>query len=309
MLPLRETAAAERPPLTIVGWLWHQPGGRQVYTVEHANIWARMIHRNLTLPHRFMIVTDQPEGDFDRLITPIPLWNDWRDLKNPSWPATSSNCYVRLKAFSKEAEPIFGPRFVSIDLDILVLKNIDALFDRGEDFLIFRRPISQLPRDELNVYNASMWMFNRAGCRASVWENFKGGETVRAARRYMGTDQAVLHLLLGADEKGWSQADGVYSWNHICHDRRWKIAPPPDAKMVLFYGGQKPWQFASTDKPRCHQCGAVVRVKPPWELSFNRRGASPDFQWIPKNYRADSEEQRHSVREISQFETGVVGAA
>src|SRR5689334_1685231 len=100
--------------LTIVGWLWRDPDYAVQYKPAHANIWARMIHRNLTLPHRFVVFTDRPDAYFDPLITPIPLWSDWRDLKKDNWP---TNCYVRLKVFSEEMRGILGDRFVSIDLD------------------------------------------------------------------------------------------------------------------------------------------------------------------------------------------------
>jgi hypothetical protein len=287
--------------LTVVGWLWKSSTGKARYTPEHANIWARMIHRHLTLPHRLCLLTDwdssAPGADFDPLIEPVPLWSDWRELRNPAWPENRPNCYVRLKAFSEEFGKILlhheghegheglniVPRFVSIDLDCVVLKNLDPLFDRDEDFLIYRRHLEQIPQDEVNVYQASMWMM-KAGARKKVWEDFKGLASVRAADGYLGTDQAWMRHSLGDGESGWTREDGVYGWPNICRDRRYKAKPPEDARIIFFYGGEKPWHFASTERPRCHACGADVRVKPPWELNFNRHGATDDYQWIPRNY-------------------------
>src|SRR5262245_4870107 len=106
--------------LTIVGWLWRQDQMATVYNIDHANTWARMIHRNLTIPHRFKIFTDFPQDewkDFIPLIEPAKLWDDWRDVKNPLWPPIKPQCYVRLKVFSREAREWIGERFVSIDLD------------------------------------------------------------------------------------------------------------------------------------------------------------------------------------------------
>ena len=162
----------EPEPFTVVGWLWKQDKGSREYTPERVNIWARMIQRHLTLSHRFVLLTDQPDADYCSLIEPIPLWEDWRSLESPLGISKPS-CYRRLKAFSAEAAEIIGKRFVSIDLDCVVLENLDPLFDRPEDFLIYRRPISMLPQDELNTYQGSMWTMT-AGARSRGLEPVQG---------------------------------------------------------------------------------------------------------------------------------------
>jgi len=269
-------------PLTIVGWLWK--GERNLYGPQHANTWARMIHRNLTIPHRFIVVTDFAESEFDRLIEPLPLWDDWRDLINPAWGINHYTCYVRLKAFSRDAREFFGPRFVSIDLDCVVLGNLDALFQRDDDFLIYRRPVLMTPFDELNCYQASMWMMD-AGARAQVWEKFSGAKSVHDARQYLGTDQGWLRHILGPDEKGWDVTDGVYGWPQLRDNHNYRGSPPKGAKIVFFYGKQKPWEIASIGRPICQHCGHNVVINPPWEITRNKRGADDAFQWVPRNYR------------------------
>lgn len=276
-------AGVQNEVLTVVGWLWKQNKGPTDYTPERANIWARMIHRNLTLPHRFVLLTDQPNADYCSLIEPVPLWNDWRDLESPLGISKPS-CYLRLKAFSPEAADIIGKRFVSIDLDCVVLKNLDSLFDRPEDFLIYRRPISMIPQDEVNTYQGSMWMMT-AGARGKVWEEFKGRASQRAARDYLGTDQAWMRHILGPNESGWEQSDGVYAWPVMRDRKEYKHQPPEGARIIFFYGNQKPWHFASMDRPVCDNCGHQVQIKPPWEITLNRRGATDEYQWIPRNYR------------------------
>ena len=269
-------------PLTIVGWLWK--GERNLYGPQHANTWARMIHRNLTIPHRFIVVTDFAESEFSRLIEPLPLWDDWRDLVNPTWGLNHYTCYVRLKAFSRAAREFFGPRFVSIDLDCVVLGNLDALFQRDDEFLIYRRPVLMTPFDELNCYQASMWMMD-AGARAQVWEKFRGASSVHDARQYLGTDQGWLRHILGPDEKGWDVTDGVYGWPQLRDNHNYSGSPPKGAKIVFFYGKQKPWEIASIGRPVCQHCGHDVVIKPPWEITRNKRGADDAFQWVPRNYR------------------------
>lgn len=272
-------ASTTEAPLTIVGWLWK--GGE--YTPARANTWARMLHRHLTIPHRFVLLTDQPDANYDRLIEPVPLWDDWRDLVNREWGARKAQCYVRLKAFSPEVEEILGRRFVSVDLDCVVLGNLDPLFTRDEDFVIYRRPVLMVPLDLENPYQCSMWMMT-TGARRQVWDKFKGGESVRAAQKFMGTDQAWLHHVLSHDEASWDQSSGVYSWPKLREDPAFKRNPPKDARIIFFHGNQKPWHFASINQPRCENCGEAFHVKPPYELMRNRRGADDSYQWIPENY-------------------------
>jgi len=198
-----------------------------------------MIDAHLSLAHRFVLMTDEPGAAFDPLIEPVKIWDDWRSIKNAGWGATKPQCYVRLKAFSREAEAIFGPRFVSMDLDCVVLKSLDPLFSRTEDFLIFRR-MAASAREALNTYNGSMWMMN-TGARAKVWEDFRGQPSILAAAKYMGTDQAWIRHKLGPNERGWDVNDGVYGWPRIRNDAHYRNRPPEQARIIFFYGGQKPW--------------------------------------------------------------------
>src|SRR5688500_5728964 len=126
--------------LTILLWLWHHATWEQArqYTPEHVNTCARMIHRNLTLPHRFILLTDQMDADYDPLIQPMKLWDDWHDVRNETWRDEFPQCYVRLRAFAPGMKPILGDRFVSIDLDCVVtgilvanlVRSVDSLLDR-----------------------------------------------------------------------------------------------------------------------------------------------------------------------------------
>lgn len=251
--------------LTILGWLWknaHAEGPH--YTPEHAGVWARMIHRNLTLPHRFVVVTDTPEAEFDPLIKPVPLWDDCRDVK-PNWGEKKVNCYPRLKAFSVEARDLIGERFVSIDLDLVVLGNddssalpwpfLDPLFDRPEEFVMLRRFL-QNGASKLNVYQGSMWMMT-AGARKDVWTSFKGQESAKQTKHLIGTDQAWITHTLGPNEAGWTDKDEVICWTDALSNwPRYRNAPPP-VKMVFFNCNPKQDLLAKPIRP-----GETVKF--PW---------------------------------------------
>jgi hypothetical protein len=260
-------------PLTILGWLWKDERCRTQYGVEHANIWARMIDRNLTIPHRFVLLTDphlfppprrageDEGGGFDPLIELYPLWPDYRELVSPGASAKKPQCYTRLRAFSEDMRAIAGDRFISIDLDCVVTGSLDEMFSRDEDFIICQRAPLEDKRLQVGDFQASMWML-KTGSRTEVWEDFHGLESLQAlrahprAKEYLLADQGwMLYKLGDKDEATWDMEDGVYDWRYL------------NARLTLLLGNARIVFFPGADKP--------------WDLI--KAGTAP--QWLRENYR------------------------
>lgn len=221
--------------LDVVFWKWTPKAGyRSKFSAQHVNIAASMVRRHYRKPHRINCITDDPQG-IDSSIRVISLWSDYRNLRNPSF-RNGPSCYCRLKAFSKEAADIIGPRFVSLDLDFVAVGDLSPLWDRDDDFIVWGDTfLAQDPG--VPGYNGSMWMMT-AGARSQVWERFdplKSPQEANRARR-MGSDQGWITYVLGKGEKMWTTADGVYSWRKHCR-KTGKL--PPDARIVFFHG--VPW--------------------------------------------------------------------
>jgi hypothetical protein len=218
--------------LDVVTFKWKQKGYRSTFTGEHVNVLRNMARRHYQKPHRFSCITDDPAG-IDKDIRIIPLWDDYANLPNPAFHGGPS-CYRRLKAFSAEAAEIIGPRFVSLDLDVVITGDMSPVWDRTEDFVIWGDAVKGY------WYNGSMWMMT-AGARRQVWETFdpvrSPKEAHRAGRR--GSDQAWIAHCLGPNEATWTTRDGVYSYRFHCQEGR--KAPPPDARVVIFHGKIDPW--------------------------------------------------------------------
>lgn len=218
--------------LTVVTWKWErQPGFPVVYTAGHVNALRRAVAAHYDRPHRFVCVTDDPTG-LDRDVEVVPLCKRYAHLRNPS-NRSGPNCYMRLFAFSEEAGEVFGERFVSMDLDIVVTGDLVQVWDRDEDFVICHNPSGIAP------YNGSMWLL-RAGTRREVWERFdpKRSPVRSKALGYFGSDQAHIAAVLGTNEATWTEADGVYSYRrHI--QRTGQL--PENARLVFFAGRDKPW--------------------------------------------------------------------
>lgn len=231
--------------LDFVCWLWRPaPGFRSSFNATNVNVLRRMIARNYPHPHRFSVLTDQTEG-FDSEVRVIPLWDDHAKRASLYGPDRPS-CYRRLKAFDPEMGKLIGPRFVSVDLDVVIVGDVSPVFDRKEDFIIWG------PDGRKTPYNGSMWMMN-AGARRQVWDRFNQNPDRAIARArgagFFGTDQAWMCYALGPNEKRWRAEDGVYSYRMHLKENDNKL--PKDARIVFFEGNYDPWN-------------PVIRKKCPW---------------------------------------------
>lgn len=215
--------------LTVLTWFWHNPNSRTKFEAEHVNIWADMVRRNLSMPHRIACVTDTPEG-IDPSVEIIAPPGEFHDIE-PTWGPRKPNCFRRLSMFRRDAAKIFGDRFVCMDLDCVVGGRLDPLFDRNEDLVLFKGTSEERP------YNGSMMMI-RAGCRPQLYEDFNQDEANISGTRFVGSDQAWLAYKLGWREAVWGENDGVYWFQN----RRWHNKMKP--RLLFFPGKIKPWTLA-----------------------------------------------------------------
>ena len=250
--------------LSVITFKYYKPNYRTTYTSRHVNALREMVRRHYNKPHRFFCVTDDPTG-LDAGIEYVPLWKDHFELVNPSHPTSRPNCYPRLKLFAPEMRDIFGERFVSLDLDMAIVDNLEPLWDRPEEFIIYDA------RGD-DHYNGSMFMMT-AGARRQVWDNFDPVRspqlTTQAGMR--GSDQAWIRYCLSPHAATWTNEHGVHAYLHFCPARKDRPrrrvvqthvirrhplnrpkAPQPaypmdgslpyGARMVIFAGEYKPWE-------------------------------------------------------------------
>lgn len=211
--------------ITVLAWYWKQEGGRTEYTPAHIAIWADMVRRHLSRPHRIAVVTHE-ELSLPGVETIRPP-REFEDVKLPSWREHRPQCLRRLTMFRPDAAQWFGDRFVCMDLDVVISGPLDPLFAGDEDFRIFKGTAPDRP------YNGSMMML-RAGARPQVYARFTPAGAIEAGKRFAGSDQAWLMHCLGPDEATWSAADGVHWWQGQ--------GAFPAGRIVVFPGGVKPWE-------------------------------------------------------------------
>lgn len=220
-------------PLSVVTWKWHTPGYRTAFGSQTVNVLRRMVARHYQAPHRFICVTDDRNG-IDDDVEVVPAWNDFATVKSPMG-GNNPSCYRRLRMFHPDIADVFGPRFVSLDLDMVLTSDVRPLWDRPEDFVIYG------DTNPKTYYNGSMLLMT-AGARPNVWTDFHQVRSPALSRAagHFGSDQGWISYCLGPGETKWSKADGVYSFRNDLKPRG-QSALPSNARIVVFHGSVDPW--------------------------------------------------------------------
>jgi len=222
-------------------WQWRGKDARRQFIPAHVNVQARMMRRVLSIPHRFICVSDEVTGFDSSLIEVIPTPPAAvmaGRLSSPEGPRFPS-CYRRLWTWSGEALELFGERVLLLDIDLVAMRCFAPLLERSEDFVGWRPNAKWGHPDRVA---GGMYML-RTGSRTEVWDRFEGTGSIAAARRanFRGSDQAWISFCVGKDAAVWPENCGLYS----IRDLKAGLLPlPEDARIVQFNGPQKPWTSA-----------------------------------------------------------------
>lgn len=217
--------------ITVLTFKWNTPGYRSTFLPEHVNTLQSMVSRNLHIPHKFVCITDDPEGlecEF------FPLW-DFPQIKTPSKKTNAFRC---LKLFSNEAKSWFETEHILVlDLDIVIVNDITPLIDLSLDFKIWE------DSHKNTHYNSSIWQ-HRLGTRTQVWDSFNPIISPRIIKQkeIMGSDQAWISYSLGPKEKTWSKTtDGIYSFRYDLKEGKIDLSRKENARIIVFHGKFNPW--------------------------------------------------------------------
>jgi len=216
--------------ITVVTYLWrdHTRDNRgYVCGAEHVHTLANMLKRNVTVPYQFKCVTD----DLIPGIDCVPL--DW----SKHVPGT---VFMRLMQHNSDwCRENLGERVLSLDIDLVVTRNIDHILNRAEDFIIWRNP--NFPQPKRAFYQSSVQLFS-AGARPELYNDFDPIETPKWVNwRFGGREQAWISERLEWDEAYFSSDDGVYGAGRL-GGKGIHSELPDNACIVSFPGARAPWQ-------------------------------------------------------------------
>lgn len=224
-------------------YLWRDPSRDNrgyVCTVDHVDILRRMLERNVTVPYRFVCVTDEPVGR-------LPIKRVAPNMAKHV-PGT---VYARLMQQDRSwAEKNLGKRILSLDVDVAITGNIDHILNRMEDFVIWRNP-NYHEGGKRAFYQSSVQLFN-AGARQCLYEDFDPTNPQLLQwinRRFGGREQAWISERLPWDEAYFDASDGIYGAGRLLdggtyasHNRDVYTELPDNACIVSFPGARAPWQ-------------------------------------------------------------------
>lgn len=167
-----------------------------------------MVARNLTLPHRFVCLSNVPVGDVET----IPLVNDW-----PGW-------WSKVELFAPHLAASVG-RALYLDLDVLITGNLDEIASHPAPFAI-------MPPHQCFVENAREYHKYQSSCM--VWSPPAGREiyerfTPDVMRKYRGDQDWIEHIMpdLPTMPVKW------FNKLRVC-----PAGPPPGTKVIL----SMPWK-------------------------------------------------------------------
>lgn len=193
---------------------------------EHVRILKRMVERNLTIPHKFVCVTDQEIDGIEC----VPI--DWAKHV----PGT---VFVRLMQHRRDYGRLIGAsRVMNLDIDMVVTGNIDHLASRPEPSVWFRNPGFPLPRRAF--YQSSFQLFT-PGTHPELHEEFDPNdeEFLKGINwRFGGHEQAWISERLPWDLPYVDDRDGVYGAGRIIggYDNTAISVLPKNACLVTFPG-------------------------------------------------------------------------
>lgn len=228
--------------MNVVCFKWTPPRAyRSQFAAEHVNTLYRMVRRHYAGLESFLCVTDCAEG-LEPGVEAVPLWPDFATVPSPHGGHNPS-CYRRLKLFDPAIASVLGRRFVSLDLDTVILRDLTPLWERPEDVVFWG---DTNPRTH---YNGSMMLLT-AGARPQVWTDFDPAVSPRTAMSVgcFGSDQGWISYRLGKGEARWTREDGVYSFRNDLATNMRRV--PANARVIFFHGNQDPWSpYIQTNCP------------------------------------------------------------
>jgi hypothetical protein len=241
--------------LTVTCFYWSDPERRRDYSFNpgHVVILRDMVKRHLTVPHRFVCVTNE-EIEFRDYwgIETIPL-----NMEKHVPGTVFARLWMRSPEFNQVLWEKFGggvhpedgsiPQFriFNLDLDVVIVGSIDPIVDRDEESVFWRNPNYDSGGASRAFYQTSVQLFT-AGSHPELWNDFDVNETTKwVNRRFGGAEQAWVSERLSWTEPFWDDKNGIYGAGRLFNgkpDSGIQTELPENARIVSFPGNRMPDQ-------------------------------------------------------------------
>lgn len=204
-----------------------------------------MVSRNLSLPHKFICFTEDPEG-LDSQIEIFPLEEMGLAGDFRAW-------WYKLKVFDKDLG-IQGT-LLFLDLDVTIISNIDCLFEYNPNKFCIIQDFLRIKDPNYAVKNSSVFRME-IGSHPTVWDDFvKFKDQITAG---FAGDQDWISARIN-EAVVWPH-DWVisYRWElkkQLENDPSKRISyelesqPPKDCCILVFHGTPSPHEVVDIPNP------------------------------------------------------------
>jgi len=213
-------------PVNIVCMKWGT-----LYGPEYVNILYNMVKRNITLPFRFICMTERPEGIQSGVeIAPLPAFERPNSQYCTAWR--------KLALFDKQVLDLKG-KILFVDLDVVIVDNIDCFFTFSDKLAI----IENWSQKGRMIGQSSVFCFEAGTCTHLLEKyNSQYDEVVK----HNETEQMYITRELGKGNFDYFPEDWCKSFKMHCMPGGFLnsfIAPtviPKNVRIVVFHGNPNP---------------------------------------------------------------------
>jgi hypothetical protein len=204
------------------------------YGPEYVNHLYNMVSRNLSLPFRFICLTEQSEDILPEVeIFPLP------EFQEPPWEyARFCSAWRKIALFKPGLANMHG-KVLFLDLDVVITQPIDVLFSYSEKLTIIE---NWYQKGQLSG-QASAFCFE-AGQPVNLLNHYLA-DPIQVLRKYQ-TEQAYITGELGVDGFEFFPEAWCQSFKKHCMANGFKrffsskVKQPLDAKIIVFHGRPNP---------------------------------------------------------------------
>jgi hypothetical protein len=206
--------------LSVVCWKWGS-----LFSAEYVLKLHSMLTRHLHLPHRLFCVTDDSRGIDQSKVEIVPMPHELREEKR---------CRRRMWQLSAERVALFGSRMLSIDLDVVIVKDITPLINRPEQLVCWKVTYA-------NVYSGSLMLMD-TGVLDGAWRRYQRDPEgfIKSTGERNASDQALINQHLKFYKvPHWTETDGIKTFFGAGYEKfrginaQTRVLPPNTRIVVL----------------------------------------------------------------------------
>jgi hypothetical protein len=213
------------------------------YSWEYVERLYNMIAANTRYKIRMHVFTEPHRSVPDNMIKHELI--EWPGISGPkkSW-------WYKMQMFDPKHQL---KKVLYFDLDVVIVDNIDWLWDLSDQYFWAIRDFKYLWRPEWNGINSSVMLWNNVKLNW-IWDSFSS-KNINATVRLFHGDQDYLNSILDDKTRRFLNTDFVKSWRWQCLDGGFDIKSRayqnpnagtsifPCTKIMIFHGNPKPHEI------------------------------------------------------------------